>query len=101
MDSLGRRSRYARFADLVGRRHAVLGIAALAFVLSLPAIASGLMADDFDLALAVSRDPLAAYAFWSRDPAERRHHVLSAREDGTAPWWIDLDMHQAFLRPLS
>jgi hypothetical protein len=92
---------YERFALLVSRPRASLGIAALAFVLTLPAIAMGLTADDFDLALAVRQDPLSAYAYHSRDPVLRVAQLTAARESGAVPWWTDLAVHHAFLRPLS
>jgi hypothetical protein len=69
--------------------------------MSLPAIAMGLGADDFDLGFAVLRDPLSAYAFQSRDPAVRHAQLLAQRDAGTISWWADLDFHQAFFRPLS
>jgi hypothetical protein len=86
---------------VVSAPHAAWRIAALAFVLSLPAIAIGLAADDYDLALAVTRDPWRGYAFQAREPAPRTAHILAAREAGTAPWWVDPQMKQAFFRPLS
>jgi hypothetical protein len=94
-------ARYQRLVLLLSRPRAALGIAAVAFVLSLPALTIGLAADDFDLALAVTEHPLSAYAFQARDPTQRQAYLLAAREAGSAPWWIDLAFHQAFLRPLS
>lgn len=94
-------SRYERFVGLLSQPRATVGIAALAFVMSLPAIAIGLTADDYDLAFAVMRDPLSAYAFLPRDASVRHAHVLAARYAGRSPWWSDLDFHQAFFRPLS
>ena len=94
-------TRYERFVRLVSHPNAALGIAAQAFVMSLPAIATGLAADDFDLAFAVTQDPLSAYAFQSRDPSVRHAQLSFRRDAGTIPWWSDLEFHQAFFRPLS
>jgi hypothetical protein len=94
-------SRYEHFVQLVSQPRAAFGIAALAFVMSLPAIAIGLTADDFDLGRVVTTDPWAAYAFQPRDAAVRHAHLLAQRDAGVVPWWTDLDFHQAFFRPLS
>jgi hypothetical protein len=94
-------SRYERYIQLLSRPRAAFGVAALAFVMSLPAIAVGLTADDFDLALAVTKDPLSAYAFQPRDASVRHAQLVAARDAGTIPLWSDLEFHQAFFRPLS
>jgi len=96
-----RLSIYERVVRLLSRPRGALGIAALAFVMSLPALAGGLTADDFDLGFAVKRDPLSAYAFQSRDPDERKSQILALRDVGVLPWWVDPELHQAFMRPLS
>jgi hypothetical protein len=92
---------HASLVRVLSAPHAEWAVAGLAFVLSLPAIAIGLAADDYDLALAVTRDPWSAYAFQDRDPAQRLAHLLAARESGLLPWWIDLQFQQAFFRPLA
>ena len=92
---------YERLVEWLSKPRGALGVAALAFVMSLPALAIGLTADDFDLAFAVRRDPLGAYAFHPRDADVRRDQILAAREAGLVPWWIDPELHQAFMRPLS
>lgn len=94
-------SSHERLVRLVSKPRAALAIAALAVLMSLPALTVGLAGDDFDLALAVTRDPLSGYAFLPRDPVERNALVLSARDAGSAPWWSDPDRHIAFFRPLA
>lgn len=93
--------RYERFVRLLSHPRAAFGCAALAFAMSLPASAIGLAADDFDLARAVMRDPFSAYAFQARDASVRHAHLHAMRDAGAIPWWSDLDLHQAFFRPLS
>lgn len=95
------RSTYLRFVELTSRPHAALFIALCAFTLSLPALASGLVADDFDLGFAVRADPWSAYAFMPRDDAQRQSLLQALRTAGDVPWWTDPEFHQAFFRPLS
>jgi hypothetical protein len=92
---------YPRFMHWLSLPSAPWQVALLALVMSLPAITMGLVADDYELALAVTRDPLSAYAFFDSDPVQRQQALLDARAKGMAPWWIDPDFHQRFLRPLS
>jgi hypothetical protein len=80
---------------------AIWKVALLAFVMTLPAIAMGMVADDYALAEQVEADPFSAYAFQSLDPAVREQQILAARDAGEAAWWIDPGFHQAFFRPLS
>jgi hypothetical protein len=94
-------SSYERVVRLLSKPRGALAVAALAFLMSLPALAVGLTADDFGLGFAVKRDPLSAYAFHSRDPVERKSQILALRDAGVLPWWIDPELHQAFMRPLS
>ena len=92
---------YRWLLRITGDARGPLRIAALAFVMALPAITMGLVGDDFDLALAVRNDPLGAYAFHARDAEVRSAATLRARAIGDAPWWIDPEFHQAFFRPLA
>jgi hypothetical protein len=81
-------------------------LAALAVLLSLPALGLGLQLDDFYLRLALSDPPndpawsrpaRDVFAFFPGDPASMRH----ARDQGTVPWWVDERLRLAFWRPLS
>jgi hypothetical protein len=92
---------WTRLNRIFTGRWATLKIAALAFVLTLPAIALGMFADDYVLALNVVSDPFSAYTFRSVDPAARVEELLAQRAAGECAWWIDLSFHQAFFRPLS
>jgi hypothetical protein len=86
---------------IVAGPHGTLKIAALAFLMTLPAIAMGMVADDYVLAGNVKADPFGAYVFRSLDPVLRREVLLAERAAGECAWWIDLSFHQAFFRPLS
>ena len=80
---------------------AVFGVTVLAFVMSLPAVATGLVTDDYMFESAVARDPTGVFVFRSLDPEQRRASIHADRAAGTTPWWIDENFQQAFLRPLS
>jgi hypothetical protein len=88
-----RRSRalYASFVRWLSSPSAPWQVALLALVMSLPAVAVGLVADDYELALAVTRDPWSAYTFY-----DDRQDVQDARASGMAPWWIDPELRQRF-----
>jgi len=74
---------------------------ALVFALSLPAIAMGMVGDDYDLAASVADDPLSAYVFGPRDPDALARSVAAQRAEGVRPWWASNGLRIAFLRPLS
>jgi hypothetical protein len=92
---------YARLLRLVTAPRAAWHIAALAFVLTLPAASMGLVADDYTLLRQAAQQPLDAFEFQSRDPALRQAELRAARARGDVPWWTDLQSHAAFLRPLA
>lgn len=92
---------YRRLVDWVDHPWAPVQVALIALMLSMPALTIGLAADDYDLALAVTQNPWSAYAFLSASPTERTQALLDARALGMAPWWVDLDLQQRFMRPLS
>jgi hypothetical protein len=71
--------------------------------MSLPAMATGLVMDDYLIETAVARghNPFTAFEFHSRDPIVRRAETLEDRAAGRVPWWIDEEFHQAFLRPIT
>jgi hypothetical protein len=87
---------YALFVRRLSSPGVSWQVALLALVMSLPAVTMGLVADDYELALAVTRDPWSAYTFYDDKQA-----VLDARARGMAPWWIDSELRQRFFRPLS
>lgn len=93
---------YERITSVLSRPRAVAWIALFGSVMSLPAIATGLVGDDFALPKALrERGVFGAFAFHASDPQLRRSALLAARDAGHTPWWVDPDFHQAFLRPLS
>lgn len=92
---------YAGLVQWLSRPRAPSQVAFFALLMCLPALGMGLVADDYELALAVTRDPWSAYAFYDSDPVSRQQAILEARASGMSPWWLDLDYHQRFLRPLS
>jgi hypothetical protein len=90
---------------LTRARHPLL-LAALAVVLSLPALGLGFQLDDHFLRLALSRPAMIpawarpatdAFAFFTGDTAFTRQ----ARDMGSVPWWVDEQLKLAFFRPLS
>ncbi|MGD8863136.1 MAG: hypothetical protein PVI30_24190 [Myxococcales bacterium] len=92
---------YQGLCRWLSRPRARLHLAALVFALSLPAIAMGMVGDDYDLEVAVRRDPLGAYRFTSPDASGRARQILAGQRAGTRPWWMSPDHRQAFLRPLA
>lgn len=92
---------YQWLARRLAHPQAVWWLSALAFVASLPAIATGLVADDFMIEASVARDPWSAFIFSASDAAVRSAQLATDRALGLRPWWTDLDGHQAFLRPLA
>jgi hypothetical protein len=81
-------------------------LAALAVVLSLPALGLGFQLDDHYLRLALGRpalmeawerSPLDAFAFFRGEPG----FTQAARDAGSVPWWVDERLKLAFARPLS
>ncbi len=80
--------------------------AALAVLLSLPALRTGLFADDYfhKAVLTGSRtlvefapSPVDMFAFFDADPG-RTHRLMDA---GFVPWWVYPGMKAAFWRPLT
>jgi hypothetical protein len=94
---------YELLVRVLDRPRSVLWVTGFAFMLSLPAMATGLVADDYILEAAVSHghDPLNAFTFQSRDPVASRAELLDKLRLGSVPWWTDEQFHQAFLRPLA
>jgi hypothetical protein len=92
---------YQLLLRAVDRSRAVLWIAGFAFVMSLPAMATGIVADDYVIEAAVKRDAWSAFVFLPRDPSTRISAALAERDAGRMPWWTDVQMHQVFLRPLA
>ena len=78
----------------VGRGGLVL--AALAFVLTLPALRLGFMTDDRAFAEKFQRGdgPLVVYSMTGEE-------VAASKERGMFPWWTSPNLHLKFFRPLS
>jgi hypothetical protein len=83
-----------------------LWLAALAVILSLPALGLGFQLDDHFLRLALTRPvidpewaraPQDVFAFFTGDPTFTRH----VRDEGSVPWWAADGLKLAFWRPLS
>jgi hypothetical protein len=92
---------YQLLLRAVDRPHAVLWITGFAFVMSLPALATGLAIDDYVIEASVKHDPWSGFVFHPRDPAARVADTLAKRHAGQLPWWTDAHVHQAFFRPLA
>jgi len=94
-------------AGFIERPRAPLRIAALAVLLLLPCIATGLALDDYVLALksepvtrmaALPSEPLSLFTFTTGDPAQNARLMDEA---ALLPWWSEPKHLNAFLRPLS
>jgi hypothetical protein len=86
-----------RLLDRLQAARGVWVIVAIAFALTLPAIATGLSTDDHIFAY---RAQHAQLNMWS--PFALAHSEV-AREiaDGTFTWWTSPNLHAQFLRPLA
>lgn len=92
---------YQLLARWLDRPRAPRWIALAIFVMSLPAMATGLCADDYWIAARVQSHPWDAFSFTSRDPEIRRAHVSERGVFGRAAWFADDDFALAFMRPLT
>jgi hypothetical protein len=86
---------YVRMAAWLERPGAVARIALIAFALSLPAAATGLVGDDYWVDQRVGVDIWRGFDFF--DPALNR----AQRDGGALPWWVDLRLRQSFFRPIA
>jgi hypothetical protein len=92
--------------DRLTRPRHPLVLAALAVVLSLPALGLGFQLDDHFLRVALTRpapdpewarSPFDVFAFFTGDARFTRH----VRDAGSVPWWVADELKLAFWRPLS
>jgi hypothetical protein len=91
----------------LGHPRAHFAITALALVLLLPALGTGLVLDDYVLQLkargdtglaGLAAEPWSLFTFTTGDPARNR---LLMDEGVLLPWWSDPAHRNAFFRPLS
>ena len=96
----------ARLAPLFSHRRWPLALAALAVVLSLPALGGGINMDDYVLRAKMqgflpirpgSTMELELFRFMPGPDAENRQIIQA----GHAPWWADPQLKLSFFRPLS
>jgi hypothetical protein len=76
-------------------------IALAIFVMSLPAMATGLCSDDYWIAARSQSTPWDVFAFTPRDPQIRRAELSELRASGRAPWFVDENYALSFMRPLT
>ncbi len=95
-----------RATRLLGHRCAPLWFACIGSLLALPALFSGLQADDyFHRAVllgetryaAIAASPWRLFTFYDGDPAR----TLTAIDEGLAVWWTDPHLKVDFFRPVS
>jgi hypothetical protein len=95
-----------RVARWLGGRRAPLVVVCLGLALASPALTGGFTADDHLHRLMARGDPgipglqprpLDLFVFASGDPGD----AARLRDAGVYPWWTDLGVRIAFLRPLS
>jgi hypothetical protein len=92
---------YELLARWLDGPRAVAWIALAIFVMSLPAMATGLCADDYWIEEKVQDDPWGAFAFTARDPELRRVQFFESWASGRAPWFMDENYALSFMRPLT
>jgi hypothetical protein len=85
-----------RLLDRAQSPRGVWIVVAIAFALSLPALASGLSTDDH-LAIYRTQHELRAWSLFALAPAE----VASGIVDGKLAWWTSPSFHVQFFRPLA
>ncbi|MBE7451127.1 MAG: hypothetical protein HS111_20195 [Kofleriaceae bacterium] len=95
-----------RLIRWLGGRHAPLVVALVGLALASPALTAGFAADDHEHRVVSRADPgfpgmssrpLDLFRFAGGDADDAR----ALRDAGVYPWWTDLDVRLAFLRPLS